>query len=770
MSHKQSMRSRSSLSNTNSSSNISTPIRANSTINNNINSTNTSTMRSSFRPPSRPTIIRSSSPIQQQHHQQQTRSRPSSSLANSRPGTPINSSNNYINRQEPYTGTISVSIRPNPQTYQQNQSQQQQQNWNIDPFNNIISNTLDGTNFIFDKVFPANDINLNNNYQVYKRTCKPIIDKFLNEGYNGTVFAYGMTGSGKTYSMKGDENELGFIELSINEIFAKINKESSDLIKFQINLSYLEIYNEKIIDLLSSSSSTNNNNNLPMTDLKIRDDPEFGIKVVGLNTPLITSKDQILSLIRKGDLNRKTSATDFNSRSSRSHSILQIRLKTINTLTNNEILSTLSLCDLAGSERASSSLERRKEGSYINKSLLALSNVINRLSSSSMANSSTTSLASMTNNGMVDNHISYRDSKLTRLLQPALSGKSLVSILCTIHMGSNLNSNNNNNYNSNQSVSETYKTLRFAARAKNIVINVEKNNFKNIETNDLEAIKLIQDLNQTIEEQKKEIFILKSSSSANFMNNSSINEFESNTLSSNIIEQELKSENKILIEKLNHLNKLVDLQNTETIIIKDNMINDILGCNLDNNTQLIMTNIEEFYKRINHEINEYKNYIKNLESQLKIVYQQNSSLPQHHQQSQSQSEDELMEVLKEQEEEIIQLKNQIQDKDHIIKSFTKTTKFRKLIDSNTNKNKNDLTPKNQNLLSKSNYSLMDQDYKRYSTTVSRDSNFSKGTDEIDDDKENEPEIFKLTTNSDNNRDLLITPKKPRASFDILQSL
>ncbi|KAI5952295.1 KIP2 [Candida jiufengensis] len=717
------MRSRSSLDNStiNNISNISmstmsTPTRTNTTTTN----TNTTT-RSSFRPPSRPTMLRSSSPIQQQHHQP-PRSRPGSSLA-SRPGTPVNSST-YVNRQEPYFGTISVSIRPNPQSYQHSS---QQQNWNIDPFSNSISNNPDGTHFVFDNVFPANDINFNNNYQVYIRTCKPIIEKFLNEGFNGTVFAYGMTGSGKTYSMKGDDNELGFVELSINEIFKKID-ESSDVLKFQINLSYLEIYNERIIDLLD-------NNTASQLDLKIRDDPEYGIKVVGLNSPIITSKDQILSLIKRGDLNRKTSATDFNSRSSRSHSILQIKLKCMNTLTNNEILSTLSLCDLAGSERASASLERRKEGSYINKSLLALSNVINRLSSSS--------------NGMVDNHISYRDSKLTRLLQPALSGKSLVSILCTIHMGSNLTNHTVVTSSINQSVSETYKTLRFAARAKNIVINVEKNVTKSIETNDLEALKLIQDLNNTIEQQKKEIFILKSSST-----NPNNNDIFTSSSSSNIVEQELRSENKVLLEKLDHLNKLTDLQKTETIIIKDNILNDILGSNLDN-TQLVMTNIEEFYKRVNHEMNEYKNYINSLEIQLSMSLNQSPQQQQHP----PQQDLELMEVLKEQEEEIIHLKNTIQDKDHIIKSFTKTTKFRKLVESNTNHSPHTST------LSKSNYSIMDQDYKRYIT--SRGSSVSRGGG-VGVDKENEPEFLNYKLSSHESRN--VTPKKPKASFDIMQTL
>ncbi|KAG5419237.1 KIP2 [Candida metapsilosis] len=679
MSYKTPMRTRSSLGNSSSASvsSLSTPTRP-------------SSARSTFRPPSRPTMIRSSSPVMSY---QQPRSRPGSALGTSRPGTPVNSGN-YC-RQEPYTGTITVSIRPNPESF----TQGAQQNWHINTYNNSISHA-NGSSFVFDNVF-ENDVYSNTNYQVYLKVCKPIVEKFLDEGYNGTVFAYGMTGSGKTYSMKGNDEESGFVEMAVNDLFEKLSS-MGQVVTHQINVSYLEIYNERIIDLLNAGNSSATTSN----DLKIRDDPEFGVKVIGLTTPVVTSREQLLSLVKKGDLNRKTSATDFNARSSRSHSILQIRLKIVNDLTSCETTSTLTLCDLAGSERASSSLERRKEGSYINKSLLALSNVINKLSASS--------------HGVVDHHISYRDSKLTRLLQPALSGKSLVSILCTIHMGCG------NNATAQQAVSETYKTLRFAARAKDIVINVEKNVGRGIELSDPETTKLIQELNHTIEQQRHELLMLKANGYT-----------ESSAVDGSMPDNALKAENKVLMEKINHLTRLTDLQKTETVIVKDSALNDIISSGADN-AQLYVANIEELYKRITHERSEYDNYIAHLESQLKLAYTKNTN------HSTANSNNDLMDVLKEQEEEIIQLKEAIKDKDHIIKSFSKTSRLRKLVESNSRANVS---------ITNSNYVAMDHDYKLSMGLHSQDSDVSM-------DKENDVGTF----------DLSIGAKKARAGFDLMQTL
>lgn len=524
--------------------------------------------------------------------------------------------------------------------------------WIVNPYENLIANTTDGSSFAFDNVF-VSDSGLTNRH-VYEKCCSEIVGRFLTDGYNGTVFAYGMTGSGKTYSMKGNDLDPGFVELAVGDLFDKIENERSAK-SHSVAISYLEIYNEKIIDLLNPTN---------VAELKIRDDPAYGTKIVGITSPTIDSRDQLLKLLRRGDNNRKTSATDFNARSSRSHAILQIRLTTIDMSNNTELNRTLSLCDLAGSEKAASSLERRKEGSYINKSLLALSTVINKLSVAS--------------HSLLSDHIPYRDSKLTRLLQPALSGSSLVLILCTIHVGPGMS-----NLAESQYVSETYNTLRFAARAKDIVMNVESNKSTRLPGGDSD--KLIAELQRTVESQRLEINMLK-------LNLSIASNMSTETLVGNFANMEsyaeIEAENKLLNEKLEHLTRLTDLQKTETIIMKNDTLNDLMG---DGSSQVMMANLEEFYRRVTYEVEEYAAYINILESQIKLHNKESilnggftagsSNAPSN---VSSSLDRQLENTIKEKEDEINHLKEMIKDKDYIIKSLTKTSKLRRLADATSN--------------------------------------------------------------------------------------
>ncbi|ODV70250.1 kinesin-domain-containing protein, partial [Hyphopichia burtonii NRRL Y-1933] len=617
------------------------------------------------RPPSARSSFRPSSPRISNGNSYSTNSRPGSSLSNknassttfpSRPSTPSATSfRNY----EPYTGTITVSIRPNPYSV----SESQPLAWDIEELSNTIANSNDGSSFTFDNVFPANPSITNR--EVYNRSCSQIVNNYLNEGYNGTIFAYGMTGSGKTFSMRGSDEDPGFVRLAIDEIFCKIeNSVDSSKKQYTINLSYLEIYNEKIIDLLSEVSSNSSQ------DLKIRDDPVYGTRIIGITSPTISTKSQMLDLIKNGDNKRKTSATDFNARSSRSHSILQVKLNTIDISSRVEQHATLSLCDLAGSERATSSVERRKEGAYINKSLLALSTVINKLSmSTSFAGGGSPTLSE---------HIPYRDSKLTRLLQPALSGSSLVSILCTVHLGSNSSTSNNNQ----QFISETANTLRFAARAKDIVMHVNTN--RKTSVGDPESIRVIEELKATIDNQKQEIQMLK-------LNGVPL------LIEKDVKIAQLESEIKILNEKLEHLSRLTDLQKTETVLLRNDALNDLLGVGIDNNSlQIMMSNLEDFYKRINYEMDEHKSYINHLENQLRIAFEhisRNSSISSNtsvklptrklSNESRCYSDRHIDMIMKDQEEEICHLKEMLKDKDHIIHGLTKTSKLRRLVDSST---------------------------------------------------------------------------------------
>lgn len=548
----------------------------------------------------------------------------------SRPSTPTF-------RPEPYTGSILVSIRPNPHTSDNSKNLV----WKIEEFSNTIINTQDTSSYTFDNVF-ASSMDVTNR-AVYNRSCAELVHKFLNEGFNSTLFAYGMTGSGKTYSMRGEDHDPGFVRLAIDDIFNVL--ESPNLGRsYSLSVTYLEIYNEKIVDLLANGNS--------ITDLKIRDDPEYGVAIVGVCCTTVSSKQSLLQLIKSGDMKRKTSATDYNARLSRSHAILQLRLHTMDMAMNSEHKSILSLCDLAGSERATLCAERRKEGSYINKSLLALSTVINKLSLSSLS-------------GNLD-HIPYRDSKLTRLLQPSLSGLALILILCNVHLGLNQSALNQ------QFATETANTLRFAARAKDIVLSVKKNRKQSIV--DLDTQRIIDELRRTVENQKNELAMFK------LQNGGAL---ALNGTPDNAAASQLQAEVKVLNEKIEHLKRLVDLNKTEAILLRNDALNDILGMDIDKNSQqLMMANLEEFYKRLSHEMEEYKHYNAKLENQLRLAHQQLAAISQSHQnRADKLSERQYDAVLRLQEEEILLLKETLRDKNQIIQGLTKTSKLRRLVDT-----------------------------------------------------------------------------------------
>ena len=295
------------------------------------------------------------------------------------------------------------------------------------------------------------------------------------EGYHGTVFAYGMTGTGKTFSMQGTGDSPGVIPLAITDIFSYIRETPHR--EFLLRVSYLEIYNEKINDLLSppTISSIGPGTSQP-EEIKLREDSKRGVYASPLKEEIVQSPTQLLRVIARGDHSRRTRSTQFNAQSSRSHAVVQIvvesreRASTTGTSTENRRapllpggvrVSTLSMIDLAGSERAAENKERRTEGAHINKSLLTLGTVIARLSGDKDSNGNSTDKDGK--------HLPYRDSKLTRLLQPALSGNSLVSILCTIQIGATGSVATASGH-----TAETLSTLKFAARAKNNIVSHAK--------------------------------------------------------------------------------------------------------------------------------------------------------------------------------------------------------------------------------------------------------------------------------------------------------
>lgn len=217
-------------------------------------------------------------------------------------------------------------------------------------------------------------------------------------GYNGTIFAYGQTGCGKTHTMigvKGDKMQRGIIPNAFDHIFGYFDDATNNKKRFLIRCSYLEIYNEDIRDLLSKNVEQK---------LDLKEDPDKGVFVKDLNQIIVKSIAEIESYMDRGTANRKTGETAMNKDSSRSHSIFTIYVETAETNAAGEQTikaGKLNLVDLAGSERQSKTQAtgaRLKEATKINLSLSALGNVIKALVEGK------------------SNHVPYRDSKLTRLL------------------------------------------------------------------------------------------------------------------------------------------------------------------------------------------------------------------------------------------------------------------------------------------------------------------------------------------------------------------
>ncbi|XP_022863727.1 kinesin-like protein KIN-7K, chloroplastic isoform X2 [Olea europaea var. sylvestris] len=256
-------------------------------------------------------------------------------------------------------------------------------------------------------------------------------------GVNGTIFAYGVTSSGKTHTMHGDQRSPGIIPLAVKDAFSIIQETPSR--EFLLRVSYLEIYNEVVNDLLNPAGQ----------NLRIREDSQ-GTFVEGIKDEVVLSPAHALSLIAAGEEHRHVGSTNFNLLSSRSHTIFTLTIESSPYGENCEgeavTLSQLNLIDLAGSEssKAETTGVRRKEGSYINKSLLTLGTVISKLTDGRSA------------------HVPYRDSKLTRLLQSSLSGQGRVSLICTVTPSSS-------------NSEETHNTLKFAHRAKHIEIQASQN-------------------------------------------------------------------------------------------------------------------------------------------------------------------------------------------------------------------------------------------------------------------------------------------------------
>ncbi|KAB0354785.1 hypothetical protein FD755_022244, partial [Muntiacus reevesi] len=309
-------------------------------------------------------------------------------------------------------------------------------------------------------------------------TCQEVVFKCLGEGilekafqgYNACIFAYGQTGSGKSFSMMGNAEQRGLIPRLCCALFQRISLEQNESQTFKVEVSYMEIYNEKVRDLLDPKGSRQS--------LKVREHKVLGPYVDGLSQLAVTSFEDIESLMSEGNKSRTVAATNMNEESSRSHAVFNIvitqTLYDLQSGNSGEKVSKVSLVDLAGSERVSktgAAGERLKEGSNINKSLTTLGLVIS-------------SLADQAAGKGKNKFVPYRDSVLTWLLKDNLGGNSQTSMIATISPAAD-------NY------EETLSTLRYADRAKRIVNHAVVNEDPNA--------KVIRELREEVEKLREQL-------------------------------------------------------------------------------------------------------------------------------------------------------------------------------------------------------------------------------------------------------------------------
>ncbi|XP_035538141.1 kinesin-like protein KIF18A isoform X2 [Morone saxatilis] len=289
--------------------------------------------------------------------------------------------------------------------------------------------------FVFDHVFGEDSTQVD----IFENTTKVVLDGVMN-GFNSTVFAYGATGAGKTHTMLGSQNDPGVMYRTMKDLFQRMDDAKEEK-EFAVAFSYLEVYNEQIRDLLAN-----------VGPLAVREDSSKGVVVQGLTLHQPKSAEHILEALDSGNRNRTQHPTDMNATSSRSHAVFQVYLRQkdkIASLNPNVCVAKMSLIDLAGSERASATNAkgaRLREGANINRSLLALGNVINALADPKSKKT----------------HIPYRDSKLTRLLKDSLGGNCRTVMIANVSPSSN-------------TYDDTHNTLKYANRAKEIKSSLKSN-------------------------------------------------------------------------------------------------------------------------------------------------------------------------------------------------------------------------------------------------------------------------------------------------------
>ena len=441
----------------------------------------------------------------------------------------------------------------------------------------ILNSFNSSQTFTFDRVYDDKS----NQQSIYEETAEPLIEEIL-KGYNGTIFTYGQSGSGKTYTMYGtdlvDEDNQGIIPRVINKIFEFINAEENKEIKFELKFSMLEIYQEGLYDLLNPETKS--------SDLRIKEHNKKGIYIENLSEVYISSQEEFLILIHEAEKFRIVKETGLNKCSSRSHLLFQLQI-TQKLPDDTERRGLLNLIDLAGSEKVSKTHaigETLNEAKKINASLSVLGKVISILAA---------------NNG---EYVPYRESKLTRILKDSIGGnsKTILVVNCSTH-----------SYNSD----ETIYTLNFAKRAKKIK-NKVKINIKH-SVDQLESI--IEMLSNKLKYANEEILRLNGRNvtspikSPSLITQSEENQINSKSLENSILKNLGVSTN--MYTKIDNISELLIIKKDEEIIsLNDkvealqlenkNLQDKLEGLNCENNLDLNLEKIEKSLKSNLEELKE----------------------------------------------------------------------------------------------------------------------------------------------------------------------
>ena len=469
------------------------------------------------------------------------------------------------------------------------------------------NNQIKEQQFFFDHVFGKNT----SQQEIYTKTTKPLLEGII-EGFNATVFAYGATGSGKTYTMLGSQTEIGIMPRSVSDLFKMLQSIKSK--EFKIQVSYIEIYNEEIRDLLGERE-----------ELKLHEDPVKGVILQGVKEIYVENIDNFYDVLYKGNLKRTVGKTNANEASSRSHALLKINIENKDKEgpnASNVTCGRFILVDLAGSEKNNSSINnnnvnknniRQQEGAKINQSLLNLGICINALAQKSK-------------------FIPWRNSKLTHILKDCIGGNSKIVMISTISP-------------SLFCVDETLNTLNYSNRAKNITTIIKKNVI-NIIDRDSQVSKyreIISNLTNELEEKRNQLAVITNNKyllNQKNMNNNNNNAQESgpnlkmDKLTKEItshFNEELRVKNEILEmqrnisnlinnlkEKEFNLYKLLNKQQKQNNNIQSNNygkrgLNNI-NSNLNMNNFLKEKDIRANIKKINDQIQNQKSLLTSKEA------------------------------------------------------------------------------------------------------------------------------------------------------------